>query len=161
MHRDKCRSVEALLIVTHSANPVIGGLIVLNIFLRNFSVVQTLNTFKEMSRKIFSARPAAQQAFTAILTRIMKTLSRDELYDSGLLDEALVEQFGAHKIFGYNPAMQLGTRVGVIATATNSNTSTPTRIFSNYNGVGPRHKDCRKLTILALASAASHTDHSS
>lgn len=124
-----------------------GGLVALKIFLQGCSVETATTAFKELSCKVFSTSSTSQQNFLAIFTRIVKSITKDELYDSSLLDRILIEQFGTRNIFDHNPALHRGTRVGVVATTVDENTSARTRLFCNYNGAAVRETDAGRCPI--------------
>lgn len=99
-------------------------------------MAQAIPAFVHLSKEIFAANGTKRQSLMATISRVFKTLSRDELYESSIFDEALVDQFGNTRLFDTNAPS--GTRVGVVATAIDRDTSTPARVFSNYNGCGGR-----------------------
>ncbi|KAK5093232.1 hypothetical protein LTR70_004875 [Exophiala xenobiotica] len=140
-----------------------GGLIALKVFLQCEPVAHASIVFKDLSRQIFSSGSTVQHSLMSTLTRVLKTISRDELYDGSLFDKALISQFGLGRLFDHNP--ESGTRVGVVATAVNGDTSAPARVFSNYSGTGCRNRssgyrlqrsdDARKEALVWQAARAT------
>ncbi|KAI9676515.1 MAG: hypothetical protein M1817_000673 [Caeruleum heppii] len=108
-----------------------GGLIVLAIFLCQWSVERGIQAFDVLTKKFFGAGRQNQST----LTRFRSLLScwySDGYYDATNLEKTLAEIFGTtRRIFDTTAGAVSGVKVAV--TATTISDATP-YIFSNYNG---------------------------
>lgn len=101
------------------------------------TVEQLLDFFRTFSQTLFGARCARDES--SLIPRALKSLiTPNGMYDANLFEETLMTQFGAHcRMFDFEGPEASGTKIAVTAVKV-SETSTPTRIFTNYNGVRRR-----------------------
>lgn len=119
-----------------------GGLIVLGMFLKAWSMTRCLAMFETTSRRIFKRRTNGSMLFARAQDLIMSYLA-DCRYNSDEIEEALYHAFGSDDPM-FNP---LTTDAKVAVTSTKTKDSSPC-IFSNYNGGGEAIKS--KPTCLSL-----------
>ncbi|EXJ72783.1 uncharacterized protein A1O5_03930 [Cladophialophora psammophila CBS 110553] len=118
----------------------IGGIIVLGLFVKKMTVEQLLYFFRSFAHTLFGARRSKDDS--SLLPRALKSLlTSNSMYDTGLFEQTLISQFGPNRqLFDYEGPTASGTKVAVTAVKV-SETSTPTRIFTNYNGSRRRQSE--------------------
>ena len=120
----------SLPLLTHA----LGGLIVLGLFLRQWTVAQCSTTFDTLTRGYF----AAYREIGGGIRRIIRCWLSDGYYDATALEATLKQQFGEHqRMFG--PLSSVATKVAV--TTTTISNALPV-LLSNYNGTRSRQSDC-------------------
>lgn len=123
-----------------------GGLIVLGLFLRQWSVAQCAQNFGSLTREFFQAQERNRGGLFRRVRRVIKCWMSDAYYDAVKFETTLKKIFGErNRVFG-SQFPQPTTKVAV--TATTISDALP-YLFSNYNGVGKREKDLGELLIPA------------
>lgn len=85
---------------------------------------------------IFGARPETR--WLGGVVRAIKCWMQDGLYDSNLLQDTLISQFGDNqRMFGAHNIYD-AVKIGVTACSTKDSLA---RVFTNYNGCGVRRKN--------------------
>ena len=108
---------------------IIGGLIVLGLFMNGWSVEEGLENFMRLAKQAFKA-PSSSIGKT--LHGLLMSIFTDSRYGSKNIENALLEAFGSDRtMLGWTETGNHRTRVAV--TATSPATATPC-IFSNYTG---------------------------
>lgn len=132
------REVNAMAIFTK----LIGGLIVLGLFLRRWSIDQCSNIFDALTKQFFRREKSSSTGIMKRVRRVIKCWISDGCYEVEELEAALRQKFGEQqKVFDHtsHPA---STKVAVTATLISD--AFPV-LFSNYNGTMARSKNCGKL----------------
>ena len=126
-----------------AANMLAGGLIVLSLFLRRWSVSQCVKVFDTLTQEFFQRAQKNGRNPFGFLRHVINCWLSDGCYDVVALEEALKQSFGHDSRMFDTPGALSGTKVAV--TATNISDASPF-IFSNYNGVTQRAANCGKTT---------------
>ena len=118
----------------------VGGLIVLGLFLRQWSVDQCKQNFDTLTRQIFEAQDKGSFEPFRHLRRILKCWLSDGYYDAKPFEDTLKLVFGpSSKMFDFHDSNN--TKVAV--TATTISDALP-YVISNYNGKVERPGDSGK-----------------
>lgn len=137
-----------------------GGLIAAEICLNGSPIDRAIERFEKLSKHVFQRRRGLRLPFfPSVLRRslarlfdcfapfpqlrrlidLLIWLCTDGLYSPANIEEALRLTYGARGMLDISHASSTGTRVGLpVATIDKKPLE---RIFTNYNGVGERHKD--------------------
>ena len=108
--------------------------------MRQWDVERCEAVFRDMTRRFFGRRHRLDKSIVANVRWFLQSWLSDGIYDVNELEAALKQHFGADsRLFNSNFMLPSGFKVGV--TATNITDASPF-IFTNYNGVGHRRKDC-------------------
>ena len=127
------------------ANASVGGLLILSLFLQNASVERSSTIFRAFTQMLFGQRRSSDVSVTSGLMRVLKCWLHDGMYDSDLLQKALLAQFGdCDRMFDHHTALTSGTKVAVTACSTKDSSA---RVFANYNGAGKRSADSGTCTV--------------
>ncbi|KAL6716956.1 hypothetical protein ACLMJK_004869 [Lecanora helva] len=117
-----------------------GGLIVLGLFLKHWDVSRCIRVFDVLIRDFFGIHMTQGSGLLPRLRDWFRCWLSDGCYDVGALEASLKDVFGDdQRMFDINRSGPSSTKVAVTAT-TLSDAST--YIFSNYNGVGTRGREC-------------------
>ena len=120
---------------------VLGGLIILSLFIRRWDVKYCAQMFDTLTRQFFRRRTGGREGFFQHLRHIFKCWLLDGYYDVRALEGSLKEHFGLEqRMFDYTGNVS-STKVAVTAT-TISDAST--YLFSTYNCSAVRSRDCGK-----------------
>ncbi|MCJ1473164.1 hypothetical protein MMC13_001815 [Lambiella insularis] len=116
-----------------------GGLIVLSLFLQCWNVPRCINLFDKLVKEFFQQQKQATPGFLNRCRYILRCWLSDGYYSVEALEKCLQDTFGMHRRMFDSLDVVSGTKVAVTA-STISNASC--YVFSNYNGLGRREKDC-------------------
>ena len=120
---------------------VLGGLIILSLFIRRWDVKYCAQMFDTLTQQFFRRRRGGREGFFQHLRHIFKCWLLDGYYDVRALEGSLKEHFGLEqRMFDYTGNVS-STKVAVTAT-TISDAST--YLFSTYNCSAVRSRDCGK-----------------
>lgn len=112
---------------------ITGGLIVLGLFARQWTVDESVTQFTSLTRSFFGTK--RPRSFVRSVHKCLKSLVSDGIYDAAKLEQSLQQAFSAERIlFSYPSEGVSRAKIGVIATTTED--ATPV-VLSNYNGVRP------------------------
>lgn len=121
------------------ANLLAGGLIVLCLFVRQWGVEQCVRVFDTITRQFFCSQSRKGHGFLASLRHLASCWLSDGIYDVEALEKVLKDVFGAYeRLFG---TVQVNQRAKIAVTATTISDASPF-VFSNYNGINARRRDC-------------------
>lgn len=127
--------------LTQTANIILGGLIVLSLFLLGWDVPRCIQEFDTLAKRFFAKKRKESHTLLGYLHRFFKCWLFDGCYDVLTLEVILKACFGVtRRMFGTSTPVS-GMKVGVTATTISDASSF---IFSNYNGSGIRKKECGK-----------------
>jgi hypothetical protein len=134
------RISELQSLLHYGTKDVIGGLIVLSVFIQQWPIERCVEVFTLLSKRLFGRDQLPNQSVKGNVRRMLSGWLSDGFCDYKGLEEALIDQFGeSTKMFDYRPRMTSGTRVAVTAADINEASAF---LFSNYNGEGTRTKHC-------------------
>ena len=120
--------------VFSDAHVLPGGLIVLGIFLKDWSIDHCVEAFETLSKQFFKKRKGIP--FRQLKDMLTSWLA-DGQYDAVELERTFEQAYGGDRMFGC--ISQGGTKVAVTATTISQATA---YVFSNYNGCQPAAFDC-------------------
>ncbi|KAL8642303.1 MAG: hypothetical protein Q9228_000981, partial [Teloschistes exilis] len=116
-----------------------GGLIVLCLFVRQWGVEQCVRVFDTITHQFFCSQSRKGHGFLASLRHLASCWLSDGIYDVEALEKVLKDVFGAYeRLFG---TVQVNQRAKIAVTATTISDASPF-VFSNYNGINARRRDC-------------------
>ncbi|KAI9732137.1 MAG: hypothetical protein M1834_004233 [Cirrosporium novae-zelandiae] len=117
-----------------------GGLIVLGLFIQQWNISQCLRMFKALATSYFGKMRKSNHSLFGHIRQLIRCWLSDGFYDAEALEQALKESFGVkHRMFDCTHGTISGTKVAVTAT---SISDASLCLFSNYNGIGLREKNC-------------------
>ena len=120
-----------------------GGLIIIGLFLKHWSIVRCIDMFDKFTSQFFGVHLTKGKSFLTRLRDYIRCWISDGCYDVGKLEMALKEVFGVGtRMFDTSYGALSGTKVAVTATTISNAFAC---LFSNYNGVGTRDKKCGTL----------------
>lgn len=103
-------------------------------------------SFQSLAKKAFKPRGLSQIPILSRIQKLLVSYLADSLYPADNLESALKETFGDDSsILDCSYATTIGAKIGLPVTTIPETSSC---IFTNYNGVGTRTKDCGKLLSL-------------
>ena len=126
---------------------LIGALIILAMFRMNWNVTYCTDLFDRLARQLF---PRRNRSICAQIRDFLACYLRDSRYDATPLELNLKDVFGHDPLFGVVKDCPSGTKIGVTTTTISDATLC---LFTNYNGVGCRHKDAGTFTDRRTAVA--------
>lgn len=132
-----------------TADVLLGGLIVLCLFLLGWDVPRCIREFDTLARQFFIKRQKESQSPLGYLHRVFKCWLSDGCYDVSSLEVTLKSCFGLSRRMFDAPTSISGIKVGVTASTISDASSF---VFSNYNGLGTRAKECGKNINIMEAS---------
>jgi hypothetical protein len=116
---------------------VVGGLIVLAMFINGWSIDESTDTFEKLAKLAFQRRKVSNLPFLPRIVELLISYLADGIYPPENIEAALKQVFGANRgILDFSHATTTGTRVGLPVATVDEKPSC--RIFTNYNGVGER-----------------------
>ena len=127
---------------------LIGGLIILGLFIMQWPPHRCLEKFQDLAGKIFKRRTNGSMLLVRVQDLVMSYLA-DCRYDSTIIEDAFEQLFGS-QLRMFNP---LSNDIKVAVTSTTAREALPC-LFSNYNG-GQRSRETGKPAQSGLASYAN------
>ena len=118
-----------------------GGLIVLSLCLRRWTVSHCVEVFDILAKKFFQQRWGGARYSLGYIRNVIKCWLSDGCYNVLALEASLKDQFGHDGRMFDKPESVSGMKVAVIATSISD--ATPF-LFSNYNGSSIRAAQCGK-----------------
>ncbi len=118
---------------------VVGGLIVLSLCLRRWTVSHCVEVFDTLTKQFFQQRRGGARYSLGYIRNVIKCWLSDGCYDVLALEASLRDQFGHDRRMFDKPESVSGMKVAV--TATSISDATPF-LFSNYNGTSFRAAAC-------------------
>jgi len=119
---------------------LLGGLIVLGLFLKHWDIARCARIFDILIRDFFGIHITKGSGLLTRLRDWFRCWLSDGCYDVALLETSLKEIFGEdRRLFDVDRFGVSGQKIAVTAT-TLSDAST--YLFSNYNGTEKRDKGC-------------------
>lgn len=116
-----------------------GGLVVLGLFSKNWEIRDSLQAFRSLARRFFSAGHSAFPSL-ARLRSYARCVISDSCYRAEALNETLKDNFGeCLRMFDYPEG---GTSRYKLAVTTTTTARASTRLITNYNGTSWRKLDC-------------------
>lgn len=125
------------------ADVLLGGLIVLSLFLLGWDVPRCIREFDTLARQFFTKRRTESRSRVGYLHRVFRCWLSDGCYDVFTLEATLKNCFGLTRRMFDAPISTSGIKVGVTASTISDASSF---VFSNYNGLGTRTKECGRDT---------------
>jgi hypothetical protein len=117
-------------------------------------VEQCTEDLERFAKLAFQPRPSLGIPLISQILDFIISYFADGRYPADNLEAALREAFGSDRsILDCSKATETGTRVGLPVTTIRD---TSICVFTNYNGVGTRPRDCGKI-IVWLNVSGSHT----
>lgn len=103
-------------------------------------------SFQSLAKKAFKPRGLSQIPILSRIQKLLVSYLAESLYLADNLETDLKETFGDDSsILDYSYATTIGAKTGLPVTTIPETSSC---IFTYYNGVGTRTKDCGKLLSL-------------
>ena len=112
----------------------------LGLFLRHWSIPHCTTLFEVLTKKFFRQRRSTDQTFFGSFRHALKCWLQDGRYNVSTLESCLKETFGPHSRMFDSVSNEI-TRAKVAVTASNISDASA-YVFSNYNGLGQRAKEC-------------------
>ena len=120
---------------------IAGGLIVLSLCLRRWTVSHCVEVFDTLTKQFFQKGRRGARCSLGYLRNVIKCWLSDGCYNVLALEASLKDQFGHDRQMFDKPESISGMKVAV--TATSISDATPF-LFSNYNGLSIRATECGK-----------------
>lgn len=125
----------------------LGGLIVLSLFDCGWNISRYSEVFETLSRQFFRREHTGYLPLLRYFRHLLKYCFSDGYYDVRRLEASLKDNFGAdQRMFDYRHRT---TDAKIAVTATTISDASP-YLFSNYNGISKRPKDCGAILILGF-----------
>jgi len=119
---------------------VVGGLIVLGIFIKLWDIGHCTEVFDTFTRQFFGVHLTKGRGFLSRVRDYFRCWLSDGCYNVVVLEEMLKSIFGAEqRIFDINTQRVSGCKVAVTATTLSDASA---YLFTNYNGGGIRERNC-------------------
>lgn len=116
-----------------------GAIIAVEHFILGRPLDESLQSFSEMTRRVFKRRFSSSFPFISRLAEYALSYLTDGLYSASTADAVLKAWGQNRKILDCSYATSTGTKVGLPVATVSKHPSC--RFFTNYNGVGERDSD--------------------
>lgn len=127
---------------------IVGGLIVLGIFIKLWDIGHCTEVFDTFTRQFFGVHLTKGRGFLSRVRDYFRCWLSDGCYNVVVLEEMLKSIFGAEqRIFDINTKRISGCKVAVTATTLSDASA---YLFTNYNGGGIRERNCGSSGIALL-----------
>lgn len=132
----------------NSQADVIGGLIVIGLFLKHWTVAASVELFDSLVRDFFGMHLTSGRGLITRLRNYFRCWLTDGCYDAERLERTLKTMFGElPRMFGAQGQHMAGCKVAVTATTISD---AFTHIFTNYNGNSGKRRSHGKCVVRVL-----------
>ncbi|XMA20309.1 hypothetical protein WAI453_013100 [Rhynchosporium graminicola] len=158
LHHDwKAFQLDNTCLICLRRTPRIGGIIAIRLSICGWTIEQATENLEHYAELAFQPRSLWNTEILLIsqflqVIDFMISYLADSRYSADNLEAALREAFGSNRsMLDYSNATRIGTCVGLPVTTIRD---TSIYVFTNYNGVGTRSRNCGMVNAARCGSAA-------